>query len=234
MSLTLGVRRWHGGGHRGEFWVRPRWRALWFTSPRAQAIHFADTGVRTGKQGIEPSQLYIELGLHGDDCADQVRAAGIRQGCVALLDRPIRRGFAPDTFHGAYLDNGLGCFATLETARLVAAAPMQKIRVLFAFASWEEIGRFGSRVMAAELRPDALVGGCENGPGAPASHAAGPQIAFDVNHDYNAAPDAGSKKYQDLAMGKGFTVSHGAITSACAVAQTSRPCDLHTQHPAQI
>ena len=47
---------------------------------------------------------------------------------------------------------------------------------MFAFASHEEIGRFGSRILAAELKPDVL-------------------IAVDVNHDYEAAPIGKDEKY---------------------------------------
>ena len=46
-----------------------------------------------------------------------------------------------------------------EVARKVAASPelTEHCRCLFAFASHEEIGRFGSRVLAQELRPDVLI-----------------------------------------------------------------------------
>ncbi|HBM28506.1 MAG TPA: peptidase M42, partial [Halomonas sp.] len=65
---------------------------------------------------------------------------------------------------------------------------------MFAIASYEEIGRFGSRVLAGELKPDALIG-------------------VDVNHDYVAAPGIGDKRMQPLEMGKGFTLSVGSIAS---------------------
>ena len=140
--------------------------------------------------------LYLELQIHGDDKKKQVEALGIRPGDPILLDRPIRRGFSPDTFVGAYLDNGLGCFACAEIARLIAErGGMKNVRGLFAMASQEEIGRFGSRVVAGELRPDVI-------------------IALDVNHDYVAAPGIGDRRMTPLAMGKGFTLTTGSITSA--------------------
>ncbi|BBI60585.1 hypothetical protein HSBAA_18910 [Vreelandella sulfidaeris] len=93
------------------------------------------------------------------------------------------------------MDNGLGCFVAAEVARLIAEAGGTKnVRVLFAIASYEEIGRFGSRVMAGEMKPDALIG-------------------VDVNHDYVAAPGIGDKRMQPLEMGKGFTMSVGSIAS---------------------
>jgi len=159
------------------------------------AIHFAETALRNGDKGIKKEQLYIELHIHGENKKTQVEKLGIRPGDSILLNRPIRRGFAPDTFYGAYLDNGLGCFVAAEVARLLAArgAP-QNLRALFAFATYEEIGRMGSRVMAGALKPDAI-------------------LAVDVNHDYVAAPNIADKKMNPLEMGKGFTLSVGAIAS---------------------
>ena len=159
------------------------------------AIHFAPPEMRIGKKGIEPKMLYLELQLHGEDRKEQVEKLGIRPGDPILLNRPIRRGFSKDTFYGAYLDNGLGCFVCAELAKLIAKAPALKhTRVLFTIATHEEIGRFGSAVIAAELKPDVLIG-------------------VDVNHDLKAAPGVGSERYTPLEMGKGFTLSTGAIAS---------------------
>ncbi|AWV88212.1 M28 family peptidase [Bradymonas sediminis] len=159
------------------------------------AIHFADAGLRSGDKGIKKEQIYLELQIHGENKKEQVEKLGIRSGDSIILNRPIKRGFSPDTFYGAYLDNGLGCFVTAETARLVAeAGGTDNIRLLFAIASYEEIGRFGSRVMVGEMKPDAI-------------------IAVDVNHDYVAAPGIGDKRFTPLEMGKGFTMSVGSIAS---------------------
>ena len=159
------------------------------------AIHFSDPAQRGGDKGIRPNSLYLDLQIHGKNKADQVKRLGIKPGDTLIFDRPIKRGFGPDTFYGAYLDNGLGCFVTEEVARLVAGAGgTENVRCLFAIASHEEIGRFGSRVLAGELRPDVLIG-------------------VDVNHDYVAAPGIGDRNMQQLAMGKGFTISTGAIAS---------------------
>ncbi|MFT5047269.1 MAG: putative aminopeptidase FrvX [Porticoccaceae bacterium] len=159
------------------------------------AIHFSDPAQRTGDKGIRPNSLYLDLQIHGENKGDQIKRLGLKPGDTILLDRPIKKGFSPDTFYGAYLDNGLGCFVTAEVARLVAeAGDTQNIRVLYAIASHEEIGRFGSRVIAGEMAPDVL-------------------IAIDVNHDYTAAPGIGDRNMQPLEMGKGFTLSAGAIVS---------------------
>ena len=148
------------------------------------AIHFAPPEARSGKKGIAPEELYVELGVHGSDGKDQVDAMGIRPGDTVILDRPIAPCAVPGTFSGAYLDNGIGCFVVSHLATLVAesqsggdgALPaLDNIRCIFSYASHEEIGRFGSRVIAADIRPDIL-------------------IAVDVNHDYSAAPSGMKSK----------------------------------------
>jgi endoglucanase len=160
------------------------------------AIHFAEPAMRDGSKGIKPDQLYLELQLSGDERKKQVEALGIRSGDPLLLDRPVRRGFGPDSFVGAYLDNGLGCFVVEEAARILASGDaMKHVRYLGAFAAYEEIGRFGSRVMAGVMKPDVIIG-------------------VDVNHDYEAAPGIGDKKYTPLKMGKGMTLAVGAIVTA--------------------
>ncbi|MFU8805461.1 MAG: peptidase M42, partial [Bradymonadaceae bacterium] len=84
------------------------------------AIHFADAALRSGESGVKKEQLYLELQIHGEKKKEQIEALGIRPGDSIMLNRKIRRGFSPDTFYGAYLDNGLGCFVTAEVARLIA------------------------------------------------------------------------------------------------------------------
>jgi endoglucanase len=159
------------------------------------AIHFSDPAMRTGDKGLKKEQIYLDLQIHGENKKQQVLNLGVRPGDSIIFDRPIREGFSPDTFYGAYLDNGLGCFVTAEIARLIAeAGGTEQVRVMFAIASYEEIGRFGSRVLAGELKPDALIG-------------------IDVNHDYVAAPGIGDKRMQPLEMGNGFTMSVGSIAS---------------------
>jgi len=159
------------------------------------AIHFSDPAQRSGDRGIKPTQLYLELQIHGKNKSDQIKRLGVKPGDPLILNRPIKRGFSPDTFYGAYLDNGLGCFVAAEVARLIAeAGGTKKVRCLFAVASHEEIGRFGSRVLAGVHEPDAL-------------------IAVDVNHDYVAAPNIGDRNMSPLEMGKGFTLTTGAIVS---------------------
>jgi len=160
------------------------------------AIHFADPKLRSGDDGIKTKMMYLELHIHGKDKKAQVEALGIRPGDPLLFDRPIERGFSPNTFSGAYLDNGLGCFVTAEIGRLIAeSTSLKNVRYLGAMASHEEIGRFGSRVLAEHFRPDVT-------------------IAVDVAHDFVAAPGIGDRRYEPVAMGDGYTLTHGAVTSA--------------------
>lgn len=158
------------------------------------AIHFASPKLRTGDVGIKPEHLYLELQLHGKDRKQQVDALGIKPGDPILLNRPIRPGFSPDTFYGAYLDNGLGCFVVAEVARLLAEKGLDNVRFLGAAAAYEEIGRMGSRVLAREFAPDVVIG-------------------VDVAHDYEAAPGVSEKRYTPNRMGEGFTLAHGAVVS---------------------
>ncbi|MFT5905258.1 MAG: putative aminopeptidase FrvX [Cryomorphaceae bacterium] len=158
------------------------------------AIHFSEPAQRTGDKGIKPTELYLELQMHGEKCKEKIENLGIRAGDPIILDRPIRKGFTKDTYYGAYLDNGLGCFMVGELARIFAKKPLKNIRVLYTIATHEEIGRFGATAIAGEMKPDIL-------------------IAADVNHDYDAAPGLGAKKMNALTMGKGFSITGGSVTS---------------------
>jgi len=84
------------------------------------------------------SDSFLDLQIHGKNKGDQIKRLGVKPGDSLLLNRPIKRGFSPDTFFGAYLDNGLGCFVTAEVAKLAAAAGGTKnVRCLYAIASHE-------------------------------------------------------------------------------------------------
>ena len=179
------------------------------------AIHFADAKLRSGDDGIKGKMMYLELHIHGENKKGQIEALGIRAGDPIIYDRPIEKGFSPFTFSGAYLDNGLGCFVTAEIARLIAeGSGLKNVRYLGAMASHEEIGRFGSRVLAEHFRPDVT-------------------IAVDVAHDFAAAPGIGDRRYEPVTMGDGYTLTHGAVTSASLnsmITQVSLENDIPVQH----
>jgi putative aminopeptidase FrvX len=169
------------------------------------AIHFADAGQRSGEKGIKAEMIYLELQMFGEKSKEAVEKLGIRAGDPIILNRPIKRGFGENSFYGAYLDNGLGCFVVSEIARILAKAPLKNLRVLYTIATHEEIGRFGSMAIAGEMRPDILIGS-------------------DVNHDYDAAPGIGAKRMNPLSMGKGFSLSNGSITSAYLISLIEKAC----------
>lgn len=171
-----------------------KYRPLRGTIEAIGAIHFSPQDMRTGAKGIGPEKVYLELLAYGDNPKAQVEALGVRQGDPIILDRPIRPGTFPNTFTGAYLDNGLGCFVTAQVMHMLATVSNPSIRVLGACAAYEEIGRFGSRVMAGEMKPDVIIG-------------------VDVAHDYRAAPGRKDKHDPDLHMGGGFTLSRGSIAN---------------------
>lgn len=158
------------------------------------AIHFSEPAQRTGDKGLKPEMIYLELQMHGEKRKEQIEKLGIRAGDPIILDRPIKRGFSENSFYGAYLDNGLGCFVVEEIAKILAKSPLKNLRVLYTIATHEEIGRFGATAIAGELKPDILIGS-------------------DVNHDYDAAPGIGAKRMNALTMGKGFSITKGSITS---------------------
>ncbi len=160
------------------------------------AIHFADADIRSGSRGLKSEQIYLELQVHGENRKKQIEELGIRAGDPIILNRPIRRGFSPDTFYGAYLDNGLGVFLVAEVARLLSErGGLSHVRYLGAAATYEEIGRFGSRVLVHEFLPDIVIG-------------------VDVSHDYDAAPGVSEKRFTPNKMGAGFTLSVGSICNA--------------------
>ncbi|KAH9256064.1 hypothetical protein BASA81_005840 [Batrachochytrium salamandrivorans] len=162
------------------------------------AIHFGDAAHRSGGKGVSPDMLYLDFGQHGKDAAKRIEALGVKAGDSVLMDSPLRRALADDMVQGAYLDNGIGSFVCADLARVLSlpeyAASLNDVRVLFAIAGHEEIGRFGSRVLANQFNPDVLV-------------------AVDVNHDYVNAPGVGAKRFPKIDMAKGFTLSVGAVCS---------------------
>jgi endoglucanase len=173
------------------------------------AIHFAPPEMRNGTKGIKPEMLYVELQAHGKNAGGKIRHVGIKPGDSIILKRPIRRGFSADTFYGAYLDNGLGCFIVSEIGRMLAAkGGLKNLRVMLAIATYEEIGRFGSRVLAGLLKPDILIG-------------------IDVDHDYKAAPGVGDQRYTDVEMGGGFTIATGSVTSDFVNRMIDAECRQH-------
>jgi endoglucanase len=158
------------------------------------AIHFSEPSQRSGDKGLSPDSIYLELQMHGEKAKKRLEKLGVKAGDPIILNRPIKRGFSPDTYYGAYLDNGLGCFMVTELGRLLAESPLKNLRVLLSIATHEEIGRFGAAALAGDFKPDVLIG-------------------TDVGHDYLAAPNLGAKRMNPEAMGKGFALTVGSIVT---------------------
>lgn len=163
------------------------------------AIHFAPDEVRKGQRGVEAKQLYLETGLYGPRAKERLEELGVRPGQPAVFSRRVERGPTEGTFFGAHLDNALGCFTVLESARALAAreateGPLANVRLLFAFASHEEVGLYGSRVAVGVHRPDILV-------------------ATDVTHDFVAAPDLGDRRMPPVSLGSGAVITSGTVHS---------------------
>lgn len=158
-------------------------------------IHLANGDLRAGKAGVKATQVYLDLHMHGEHPKERLKELGILPGDPILMARKLRRGASVDTVYGPYLDNGLGCFLTTELATLVANhGGLDHVRLLFAVATHEEIGRLGSRMLAARFKPDVVIG-------------------VDVSHDYDATPGIADQKMSEATMGKGFALSNGAISS---------------------
>lgn len=49
------------------------------------AIHFSDPKQRTGDKGIKPTELYLELQMHGEKCKEKIEKLGIRAGDPIIL-----------------------------------------------------------------------------------------------------------------------------------------------------
>ncbi len=176
------------------------------------AIHFASEEVRSGKKGVTDKEIYLETGLFGDKRKERLEELGVRPGQAAIFSRSVTRAPAAGTFYGAYLDNALGCFAVIETARRLATLEptprrgkysLPGVRMLLTIASHEEIGLMGSRIAAGEFKPDVV-------------------IATDVTHDYEAAPGIADRRYQPIGLGKGAVVTNGTIHSYPLVSMALR------------
>lgn len=87
--------------------------------------------------------------------AGEAAACGLRHGdrvCFA----PAAARCAGGLLSGAFLDNRLGCWALARVAEEARAWRTGYEVVLGATAS-EEVGGFGARVLAAQVRPDAVI-----------------------------------------------------------------------------
>lgn len=155
-------------------------------------IHYVEEDYIKGNKGIKKEDLYVDLGLYSKKL---VKELGIKTGDPILLNREIKRTLGPDTFSGAYLDNGVGCYTVCELARRVSESdPNPDLTIYFAISTYEEINRLGSRVMVSQIKPDII-------------------IAVDACHDYYRAPNVDDKHYPKIKICKGPVISYGSTIS---------------------
>jgi putative aminopeptidase FrvX len=101
---------------------------------------------------LEHTDLHLDIGAKSREEAEQlvrVGDAGVWGGVPAELPNGRLMSKA--------LDNRLGAYIALETARRVAAAKTARVDVVAVAAAQEEIGSYGARPAAYELAPQVAV-----------------------------------------------------------------------------
>ena len=104
------------------------------------------------KKVPELKQLHVDIGAKdGDEARSRVRIGDVAVIAGEPQELPNRRLVSRS------LDNRLGCFVALETARLVAEAGGAPGDVYAAAVAQEEITFAGARTTAYSLRPDVAI-----------------------------------------------------------------------------
>jgi endoglucanase len=135
---------------------------------------------------LEHSDLHVDVGGKSrDEVADLLRIgdAGVWEGEPIELrnDRVVSRA----------LDNRLGAYIALESARRVAEAGDAKVDVVAVAAVSEEVGLFGARTAAFSLAPDVA-------------------IAIDVTHATDV-PGGNPRLAGKVETGSGATIERGPM-----------------------
>ena len=146
-------------------------------------IHLLDSEQR--KKVVEIKQMHVDIGAAGEEEARSLLAigdAGVISGEPAQLagSRLVSRS----------LDNRLGCYIALETARRAHERGKLTTRLAAIAAVQEEIGSMGAGATAYSLRPDVA-------------------IAVDVTHATDA-PGVDAKEVGNHALGSGPVIGRGA------------------------
>jgi endoglucanase len=141
---------------------------------------------RSERGKVEHSDLYIDIGAKdGDDAKRLVRPgdAGVWRG--EPLELPNGR------FMSKAMDNRLGAYVALESARRLAEAGDAQVDVVAVAAVQEEIGLYGARTAAFELDPDVA-------------------IAIDVTYTTDV-PGGDPKTAGKIELGSGAAIGRGPI-----------------------
>jgi putative aminopeptidase FrvX len=149
-------------------------------------IHLLDPDQR--KKVVELKGLHIDVGAaDGDEAAGLVRVGDP----VTIAAEPVR--LAGDRLVGRAMDNRLGAYVALEALRRCHEG--EELRGSFAAvaAVQEEIGLFGARTSAFQVRPDLA-------------------LAVDVTHATDA-PGVDAKQLGEHPLGSGPAISRGSTLS---------------------
>ncbi len=150
-------------------------------------IHLMEADDR--KKAVQLKGLHVDIGARdADEAREQVAL-----GDAVVVDcepQDIRNG----RLVSRALDNRLGVYVALETARLVAEAGGAAGPVVAVAAVQEEIGALGAGAMAHGLRPDIA-------------------IAVDVTHATDA-PGVEPGEIGEHGLGDGPVITRGAIVNA--------------------
>lgn len=154
------------------------------------AIHHLSNEFINGKKSVNQYNVYVDLEINDPV---KIEELGIKTGDAILFDNPIQKTYGSETFNGAYLDNGVGCISLLFLIEEIIKNDINH-QIYFAFATHEEIGLFGSRVLVNSFKPDIV-------------------MAIDAGHDYIRAPGLIEKNYPDIGIGNGTIITKGSVTS---------------------
>jgi putative aminopeptidase FrvX len=149
-------------------------------------IHLLDPDQR--KKVVELKGLHIDIGAaDGDEAGKLVRVGDP----VVIAAEPVR--LAGDRFVSRAMDNRLGAYVALEALRRCHERGSLKGSFAAVAAVQEEIGLFGARTSAFEVRPDLAV-------------------AIDVTHATDA-PGVDEKEIGSHPLGSGPAIGRGSTLS---------------------
>nr|BCX01346.1 MAG: endoglucanase [Bacteroidota bacterium] len=139
-------------------------------------------------------EVYIDVGATS---REEVAQKGIRVGHpIVYADEPWFWG--EELIIGRAVDNRIGGAVLGELLRRLAEAPQRPAAtVIAASAVQEEVGGNGARMIGYRLRPDVAV-------------------VIDVTHATDT-PGIDRKQHGDVRLGKGPTLSHGAVNHPAVV-----------------
>ena len=148
--------------------------------------HIEHTRGSDERKGLEHSDLHLDIGA-----AAQAEAEGL----VRIGDSGVWEGEPFELRNGRVgsraLDNRLGAYVALESARRIAEAGDAHVDVVAVAAVAEEVGLFGARTAAFSLEPDVA-------------------IAIDVTHATDV-PGGNPRRAGKIELGSGAAIERGPM-----------------------